>query len=176
MATYQKSMQERYADLASTFFQLYPNSTQQQSGDSQQAAFRDAGLVSMFLWGQLRAKTARSKAFTYYWTHPEPGADSARFGAFHTSEVPYVFNTLNQSDRPWTNQDRELAELLGAYWVQFMRNGDPNAKGLPAWPAFSSHSPLTMELGDRSGPRPIAEPAKLQFWQTYLMRPNALAQ
>jgi para-nitrobenzyl esterase len=176
MATYQKTMQEHYADLASTFFQLYPNSTQEQSGNAQQAAGRDAGLVSMFLWGQLRAKSARSKAFTYYWTHPEPGPDSARFGAFHSSEVPYVFNTLNQSTRPWANQDRELANLLGAYWVNFMTNGDPNAQGLPAWPAFSSNSPVTMELGDRTGPRPLAEQAKLQFWETYLMRPNALAQ
>lgn len=176
MAAYQKAMQERYGDLAGTFFKLYPNSTQEQSGNSQKAAFRDSGLVSMFMWGQLREKTARNKAFTYYWTHPEAGPDSARYGAHHTSEVPFVFNTLNQSKRPWTDQDHKLADTLGSYWVNFMKNGDPNGPGLPAWPAFSSNTAVTMELGDKLGPRPIADKAKQEFWESYLKRPNAVAR
>jgi para-nitrobenzyl esterase len=175
-AAYQKTMQERYGDLAGTFFQLYPNGTQEQSGSSQKAAFRDAGLVSMFMWGQLREKTARSKAFTYYWTHPEPGPDSTRYGAFHTSEVPYVFNSLAQSNRPWTEEDHKLAAMLGSYWVNFMRSGDPNGYGLPAWPAYTSKSAMTMELGDKPGPRPVAEKIKVEFWQQYLARPNAVAR
>jgi para-nitrobenzyl esterase len=176
MAAFETSVREHYSDLASRYFQLYPNSTQAQSGDSQKTAYRDAGRVSMYLWAEQRAKTATSKAFTYYWTHSEPGPDSARFGAFHSSEVPYVFNTLNQSSRPWTDQDRKLAELMGSYWLNFMKNGDPNGKDLPAWPAFSSKSAVTMELGDRSGPRPIAEEDKLAFWAKYVMRPNAVLQ
>jgi para-nitrobenzyl esterase len=176
MAAYQKTMEERYGDLAATFFKLYPNSTQEQSGASQKAAFRDAGLVSMFLWAEHRGNAAKNKAFTYYWTHAEPGPDSARYGAFHTSEVPYVFNTLNQSKRPWTNQDRKLADTLGGYWVNFMKTGDPNGEGLPQWPAFTSKSAVTMELGDKLQPRPVAEKAKVEFWQKYLTRPNAVAR
>jgi para-nitrobenzyl esterase len=176
MAEYQRTMQQRFGDMAGTFFKLYPNGTQEQSGNSQKAAFRDAGLASMFMWGQLREKTAKNKSFTYYWTHPEPGPDSARFGAHHTSEVPYVFNTLNQSRRPWNEQDRKLADMLGSYWVNFMKYGDPNGKSLPAWPAYSSKSPVTMELGDNSGPRPVVEPAKLEFWQSYLTRPGAVSR
>jgi para-nitrobenzyl esterase len=176
MATYQKTMQERYGDLAAVFFQLYPNSTQEQSRNAQMAAFRDAGLVSMFMWAEHREKTAKNKAFTYYWTHPEPGPDSARYGAFHTSEVPYVFNTLNQSQRPWTDQDRKIADMLGSYWVNFMKTGDPNGKGLAQWPAFTSKSAVTMELGDKPGPRPLADKAKVEFWEKYLVRPNAVAR
>ena len=176
MATFQKTMQERYGDLANTFFKLYPNGTQAQSGASQKAAFRDSGLVSMFMWAEHRAKTSKNKAFTYYWTHAEPGPDSARYGAFHTSEVPYVFNTLNQSKRPWTDQDHKLADTLGAYWVNFMKTGDPNGKGLAQWPAFTASSAVTMELGDKLGPRPVAEKAKVEFWQKYLMRPNAVSR
>jgi para-nitrobenzyl esterase len=174
LAAHQKASQDRFGEQAASFFQLYPNGTQEQSGAAQQAAFRDSGLVSMYLWAQAREKTAKNRAFTYYWTHPMPGPDGARFGAFHTSEVPYVFNTLDKSSRPWTQQDRKLADLLGSYWVNFMKNGDPNGSGLPAWPAFDSRSPLTMELGDKPGSRPVADPAKLQFWQKYLTRPDAI--
>jgi hypothetical protein len=76
MAAYQKTMEERYGDLAPAFFQLYPNHTQEQSGASQKATFRDAGLVSMLLWAEHRGKTAKNKAFTYYWVHAQPGPDS----------------------------------------------------------------------------------------------------
>jgi carboxylesterase type B len=176
MAAFETSAREHYLDLASRYFELYPNSTQAQSGESQKAAYRDAGLVSMYLWAAQRAKTATSKAFTYYWTHPEPGPDSARFGAFHSSEVPYVFNTLNQSSRPWTDQDRKIADLLGSYWLNFMRTGDPNGKDLPPWPAVPSKSAITMELGDRFGPRAVADAGKLAFWEQYVLRPNAVLQ
>jgi para-nitrobenzyl esterase len=176
MATYQKTMQERYGDMAAMFFKLYPNGTQEQSGNSQKAAFRDSGLVSMYMWAASREKTVKNKAFTYYWTHAEPVPDSARYGAFHTSEVPYVFNTLNQSNRPWTDQDRKIADMLGAYWVNFMKTGDPNGKGLPQWAPFTSKSAVTMELGDKPGPRPVAEKDKLEFWQKYLVLPKAVSR
>lgn len=173
MTAYQNTMQQRYGERADAFFKLYPNSTQDQSGAAQVAAARDNGKVSMFLWAGARAKTAKTKAFTYYWTHTMPGPDGARYGAFHTSEVPYVFNTLNQSKRPWTDQDRKLAELAGSYWVNFMKAGDPNGKGLPTWPAYSSSSPVTMELGASPGPRALADKAKLEFWEKELNRPAA---
>ena len=176
MAQHEKVMTDRYGATAATFFGLYPNGTQEQSGASQRAAVRDAGLVSMYLWAEHRAKTARTKAFTYYWTHPMPGPDSARYGAFHTSEVPYVFNTLDQSKRPWSGQDRALADLIGAYWVNFMKTGDPNGEGLPRWAPFTSGSAVTMELGQKPGPRPAARPDLLQFWRTYFMRPAAVTR
>jgi para-nitrobenzyl esterase len=176
MATYGSRMQQRYGAAADTFFALYPNDTQQHSGTSQEEAFRDSGLTSTFMWGQLRAKTAKTPAFTYYWTHSEPGADSARYGAFHTSEVPYVFNSLDQSQRPWATADRRMAKLLGSYWVNFMKTGNPNGPGLPEWPAFDPASAVTMELGDKPGPRPVADQPKLQLWEAYLRTPGAVGR
>jgi len=173
MADYRKTVAERYGDLAA-FFKLYPNGTRAESGASQKAAFRDAGLVSMFMWAELRAKTAKSKAFTYYWTHAEPGPDRDRYGAFHTSEVPYVFNTLNESKRPWTEEDRKIADTLGAFWINFMKSGDPNGGRLPQWAPFRSNSAVTMELGNHMGTRPVADPLKLDFWRQYLVRSNSV--
>jgi hypothetical protein len=87
-----------------------------------------------------------------------------------------VFNTLNQSRRPWTDQDHKLADLLGSYWVNFMKSGDPNGKGLATWPAYNSRSAVTMELGDTPGSRPVVAPDKLEFWLKYFKRPTAVAQ
>ena len=87
-----------------------------------------------------------------------------------------MFNTLTESKRPWTEQDRKIADTLGAYWVNFMKTGDPNRQGLPQWPATTSKSAITMELGDKLKPRAIAEKAKLEFWEKYLVRPDAIVR
>lgn len=167
-----QQIRQRFGDLADRALALYPS----EAGESQKALSREQGMISMHLWAADRAKTAKTKAFTYYWTHAEPGPDSERFGSFHTSEVPYVFNTLDKSDRGWTNGDRKIAQMIGTYWVNFMTSGDPNGRGVPPWPAFDATSARTMELGDRFGPRPLPDKAKVEFFTDYLLRPSSTAR
>ena len=112
-----------------------------------------------------RSQSAKSKIFTYFYTHALPGPDIDKYGAFHTSEVPYVFNSLTRSDRPFTDADRKLADTISTYWANFARSGDPNGKGLPQWPAASAANALTMELGDRLRPIPVAGAAGLDFFR-----------
>jgi len=173
---FRKQVEQRFGDLAATFFKLYPFSNQAEAGEAQKASARDQGLVSMYLWAAQRAKTAKTEAYTYYWTHTMPGPDAARYGAFHTSEVPYVFNTLNKSMRPWTEEDRRIAQMLGSYWVNFIATGNPNGAGLPVWPAFREDAAVTMEIGDRFAPRPVADKAKIDFFRVYFDRPDATAR
>ena len=46
--------------------------------------------------------------------------------------------------------DRHLADLMTSYWANFAANGDPNGKGLPAWPAYKEKtSERMMILGDK---------------------------
>src|SRR5579862_5142284 len=100
-----------------------------------------------------RARTAKTKVYEYLWDHALPGPDADRFGAFHTSEVPYVMNTLYMSDRPFTDADRKIADVMSAYWANFAATGDPNSKGLPQWKAIGDTKEL-MEVGDKTGPIP----------------------
>ena len=170
---WRQDMRKRFGDLADSFLKLYPADSDSAAGGSEKTASREQGLVSMHLWAKDRAATAKTKAFTYYWTHAEPGPDSARFGAFHTSEVPYVFNTLDKSDRGWTVEDRKIAQTIGSYWINFMTTGDPNGKGLARWPAFDAKAANTMELGDHFGVRGVADQAKIELFGQYLSRPGA---
>ena len=165
---WRERMRKRFGDRTDAFLQLYPAATDAQASASQKASAREQNLVSMYLWAADRARTGKTKVFTYYWTHALPGPDSARYGAFHSSEVPYVFESLSKADRPWTAQDHEIAKTLGSYWVNFINTGDPNGKGLAHWPAFNSQKPVTMELGDTFAQRPIAEKAAIEFFQQYL--------
>jgi para-nitrobenzyl esterase len=101
-----------------------------------------------------RASTASTKAFTYFWTHPMPGPDIDKYGAFHTSEVPYVMNALAMSDRPFADADRALANLASSYWATFIATGDPNGRGLPSWSPVSADL-VTLAIGATTESIPI---------------------
>jgi len=165
LAQYRKQAHELYGDGANDFLVLYPAATDGQAAGAHNAAARDYERTSMYFWAQDRQKTSHSKTFTYYWDHPLPGPDSPKYGAFHTSEVPYVFNSLARSYRPFDAEDRAIADRMTSYWANFAANGDPNAKGLPKWPAFTRDRAITMELGDRPGPIPVARRPQLEFLQ-----------
>jgi carboxylesterase type B len=163
---------QRFGARADAFLQLYPADTDEQARAAQNESSRDLSRTSTYLWALQRAATARTKAYTYFFTHPLPGPDIEQFGAFHTSEVPYVLNTLSRSDRPFVAEDRKIADMLSSYWANFAATGDPNGKGLPAWPEVTRQSATTMEVGRAFRPIPVAgSPAKLELLKQSLQPP-----
>jgi para-nitrobenzyl esterase len=167
---YERQARQRYGTMADEFLKLYPAATDEEARQAQNESSRDQARVSMYLWAVNRAKTARTKAFTYFWTHPLPGPDVEQYGAFHTSEVPYVLSTLSQSDRPFTDKDREIADALSSYWVNFATTGDPNGKGLAQWAPVSLEAPMTMEVGDHFRAIPVAtSKERLDFFRRFLL-------
>ncbi len=107
------------------------------------------GLASLVDWARMH----RAPAFAYYYTHPEPGPGSVMFGAFHSAEIPYIFNSLSASpERPFTGYDRAVAATMSQLWANFVKRGDPNGSGLPQWPRFANTSADVMELGANFAP------------------------
>ncbi|HKN53597.1 MAG TPA: carboxylesterase family protein, partial [Amycolatopsis sp.] len=52
-------------------------------------------------------------------------------GAFHSSDVAYLFDIPMFDLNP---EQRKLADQMIGYWTRFAATGNPNARGLPAWP------------------------------------------
>ncbi|KAL1867015.1 hypothetical protein Plec18167_008806 [Paecilomyces lecythidis] len=155
--------------LANEFFRLYPagaNSTT--AGESSNAFYRDQSRVSTCLWANEylagsflnTSSNGTYSTYTYYWTHAPPGQDQ---GAYHMSEINYAFNNLYATDRPWTQEDYKIASVMSDYWVNYIRTGSPNGKGLAYWPQNSINSSMIMELGDGWGIRPIASKERISF-------------
>jgi para-nitrobenzyl esterase len=156
----------RFGDLADTFLKLYPAGSDDEAYASQLANFRDELGFVMRNWAQLQTKTGKSKAYLYYFTHEPPVAAGARnLGATHGAEAQYVFENLAPG-RPWTDLDRQLADTISSYWVNFATSGDPNGKGLPKWPAYDEKkSDRSMVLGDKVEVGPAPDQARLTFYQ-----------
>jgi para-nitrobenzyl esterase len=172
LSEFQDRARRRFGDAADEFLKLYPATTDQQAQAALKQSSIDQALVAQYLWARTRSKTAKTKVYEYLWDHTLPGPDSARFGAFHSSDLLYTLNNLRTSDRPFTEDDRRIAALMSSYWANFCATGDPNGKGLPAWPAVDD-TPQVMELGDKTQLIPLADsPVKIQFFEKYLSQPN----
>ena len=150
----QNLLRDSYASSAARFARFYPAATPQQRAESNRQVRRDRGAGALFAWAQARGTTP--PVYAYLWTHIEPGPQSDHWLAFHSSEIPYVFQTFDASpERHFTAADRQLSDRISTYWLNFIRSGDPNGHGIPSWPKFDLRNPLVQEIGDRIASRPL---------------------
>ena len=58
-------------------------------------------------------------------------------GAWHASDLLYVFYTLKRNWRPFEKIDYKIADEMISAIVEFAKNGNPNCADLPRWePGF----------------------------------------
>lgn len=84
------------------------------------------------------------KAYAYQFARPLPDDGShpevtARLkGAFHSSDLWYVFKSLKHCWRPWTEGDKNLSEKMLTAWSNFCKYGNPNGTEDGEWQPFTS--------------------------------------
>jgi len=165
---------KRFGDLADAYLKLYPAGSDEEARESAFYSGRDEMAFVMRNWARLAEKPGKAKAFVYYFTQQPPRLPNARGpfapgphgSATHVSEILYVFGHLDAS-RPWTDSDRQMADEMSSYWVNFANNGDPNGKGLSPWPVYEGKQQSVKVLGNPpEGPQAPGD-ARLAFFQTY---------
>lgn len=77
------------------------------------------------------------KAYAYEFIRELPG-DTAK--AFHSAELWYVFHTLGNSWRPFTEGDITLSDYMVETWTNFAKFGDPNGKGKEMWRPYTKEN------------------------------------
>lgn len=102
--------------------------------------------ASQLAWGEKNIADNRKPIYSYFFERNLPGDTQ---GAFHSSELWYMFGSLHRCWRPWIGYDYELSDAMVQYWCSFARCGDPTTEGLPAWPAYTAQTPLTMDFTDQ---------------------------
>nr|WP_199077526.1 carboxylesterase family protein [Pedobacter sp. ASV19] len=166
---FQKQNRQIYGVLYEDFEHFYPAHTDSEAGTSQVESARDFGLASTYLWAVGYSKMAH--AYTYYFNHPIPWPEFPQYGAFHSSEIPYVFNNLNKLMRPWTPADRQISEMMSSYWVNFVNKGDPNGPGLPLWPSVKSNVAQTLYIDLKTETKLVLPSNKMKFFQLFFAQP-----
>ena len=147
-------MEETFKDLSSEAFTAYPvdDSLENAIGISNEMSL-DAILANVHTTAWLKQKTDPAhKTFTYNFSRIIPDTEErmARCGAFHTGDVGYWLNYFSDSsNRPWSETDYELGDVMSGYLVNFAKTGDPNGDGLPEWKAIDASEDVSwLDLGD----------------------------
>lgn len=170
---YVKSVRDRYQQYADKILAAYPGGDTPEGKRTVRNLMRDSSFGwNTITWARLQTDTGKTKVFVYYFDEKAEvpkGVDPAGYGAPHASELPYVFRQLTEHNRPApTAKDEALSDMLRSYWTNFAKTGDPNAPGLPKWPAFNTANPqvLHIQAGDTKA-GPIVNQPGLQVLDLY---------
>ena len=168
-AGWEAALAKTFGALAPRFAALYRAGSGAERAGSLRQLHRDLGLAALYAWSQVWSAHAQSPVYGYLFDRLEPGPQSGRWGVFHSSELPYVFGTLVAApERHFTADDRAISAQLMRYWIDFVKTGNPNGGGLPAWPAVGARDPEVMVLTRNIAPRPMLPPRKLEAMQAFI--------
>lgn len=165
LAEYRKWAAQKVGTLADRLLTLYPAAT---DADAHAASEKSSGDL-VFLYGTrsvLRANAKRNpNTYQYQFTRVNGIGRQIHWGAFHASEIPYIWQTLPDSvygTQPmmfgdfsvnpdtYNGQDSKLSRAMSGAWAAFAKTGSPNAPRLAHWPSFTDGESY-MEFGDSIG-------------------------
>jgi para-nitrobenzyl esterase len=144
---YAKAVRDVFGDRADEALKLYPGGTTEEIEKSATALAGDRFIgFSTWKWIDAHARTGGKPVYRYFYSRPRPAmkpgksiagqsAGPAR-GAAHSAEIEYALGNLATNEfYAWTADDYKVSETFQGYIANFVKTGDPNGTGLPAWPA-----------------------------------------
>ncbi len=166
---FRAQVEERLGDRAEEFFRLYPADSAAAARRAQIEMSRDETFaIQNYTWAKMQSLSGEAPIYVYNFNRPLPAhSPETEFGAFHSGEVVYAYDNLPTLDRPWEAADRELADAMSDYWVNFARTGDPNGQELPYWPAYDPNEEKVIILDEVIRAQPLPNLPKLRFWESY---------
>ncbi|MGA3237834.1 MAG: carboxylesterase family protein [Bryobacteraceae bacterium] len=167
-ANFEKAVQRLYGEHAGEVLEAYEPATDDGVPQAATDLASDRFIAySTWKWIDLCAKTGGKPVYRYYYSRPRPhmtpqmgnataglaggvirGGDAPAnpapppSGAVHSAEIEYAMGNLATNKVfAWTEDDYKVSRLMESYFANFVKNGDPNGKGLPEWPAVGASGP-----------------------------------
>lgn len=168
---YETKVSEKLGDLAQDWLALYPSENLEESII---AGPRD----SLYGWTAKRMMRSQIQldqpGFLYFWNHGYPAANAYGLHAFHASEIPYVFDSMEETPPLWpraedTLAERQLSRAVTDYWVSFAKTGKPVADAQPDWPKFEADGAY-MEFGNEAVPKENLMPGMFELHEEIVCR------
>jgi len=153
---YAAAVRRVFGSRADEALALFPAATREQVEESGTLLAGAAFIAySTWKWADLQAGAGQA-VYRYLYAHPRPapkvpGPNPPPAGAVHSAEIEYALGNLATNDvYPWTADDDTVSATMETYVADFVKTGNPNGAGLPAWPAYTDAQPRVMVLDVRS--------------------------
>ncbi|MEN9571450.1 MAG: hypothetical protein RL172_2681 [Bacteroidota bacterium] len=130
----------------------YPNDTKPSDLMDVDAMFRPGAVIQA---NEKSALAGAAPVYMYLFTWQSPVLDG-KYKAMHCMELPFVFSNIERC-KEMTGGYKDamlLADKVSNAWISFARNGNPNHKGLPQWPAYNAGNTATMHLDNQCQVKP----------------------
>jgi para-nitrobenzyl esterase len=161
---FKKAVEKLYGDQAEEVLAQYhaPTDDEVQAVATDLASDRFISF-STWKWIDLQARTGGRPVYRYLFSRVRPakrsgGKEAPQQGAAHASEIEYALGNLDSNKTyAWTDDDYKVSRTMQTYFANFIRTGDPNGGGLPAWPALNgSPGSRVMHIDVNTGAEPEA--------------------
>lgn len=163
VAAYRAALQKRYGAEAEAFLVNYPASSDGEPVlDAAQDLAGDLFIAySTRRWLEYATRTGGRPTYFYTFARPRPalsappeagaGTIATPRRATHSSEIEYALGNLDTNKvYAWTAEDQQVSRTMRAYFINFVKRGDPNGSGLAHWPQFSTGQRLTIDVNTRA--------------------------
>ena len=103
-------------------------------------------------WAEAQRERGHSALFRYCFDHAPKTQegffpkDAKNPGAFHSCELPYVFDVPGALGWEVDAADKAVAKMMAGYWVNFVKTGNPNGEDQAAWPSYREPSRPCLRL------------------------------
>jgi para-nitrobenzyl esterase len=116
---------------------------------------------------QARALSRQAPVYAYEFADRAPALPGADFdlGAYHTAELPYLFDVADLPVR-LNAQQRQLSRTMVEYWANFIRTGNPNGSSARIiWPCLPSAVTLREGGATLTSSSAFAAEHRWAFWR-----------
>ena len=146
---YKAAIRKMFGNQADEALKLYAGNSKEEVMASATALSGDQFIsYSTWKWFDLHRKTGGKPVYRYYYDRPRPamrpetGNEPAATGASHSAEIEYAMGNLPTNRfYNWQPEDYKVSAVMQAYFVNFIKTGNPNGIGLPVWPAYEKNKP-----------------------------------
>ena len=95
---------------------------------------------------------------------PAAMKERMKYGPGHGTDISFVFDNLGARPRSTpAPEDKEVARMMNAYWVNFAKTGDPNGNGLPLWPNYTHQNNKILDIQSDGKPVGKSDPRKARL-------------
>lgn len=127
---YKTYVKQNYPSNTAEILKLYP-------GNARKALNGDEAIVATHNLSKLLNKYTNAPVYTYFFKHESKASAHPEYGAFHTSEVPYITANLDKLHYKPTKADLVIESKMSTNLINFATYGTPDS-GEKSWADVSN--------------------------------------